>query len=149
MAIKRSISLQGDPIVTEEGVATAAIKPGYLVQGVSYIAAQSINDTRRVPAVFALEREELGEGIDNSQQGSGTLTAFYASGDQVKVGAFGVGMRVLAIVASGETVNEDTLLTSNGAGKLKAATTSAYARARSLDTLGTVAADTFCRVEIL
>ena len=62
MAIKRSVTLQGDPIVTEDGVATAAIKPGYLVQGVSYNAAQSINDTRRVPAVFALEREELGEG---------------------------------------------------------------------------------------
>lgn len=149
MSTKRSITLQGDPVVNEDGKATAAIKPGYLIQGVSYVAAQSINDSRNVPAAFALEREELGEGIDDSLQGTGTLTAFYASGDQVKVGVFGVGMRVLAIVASGETVSEDTLLTSNGAGKLKAATTSAFARARSLDNLGTVTADTFCRVEIV
>ncbi len=149
MSTKRSIILRGDPEINEDGIATATIKPGYLLQGVSYKAPQSINDTRVVPAAFALEREELGEGIDDSLVGSGTLTAFYASGDTVKEGVFDAGDRALGIVASGETVNEDTLLTSNGAGKLKAATTSAYARARSLDNLGTVVADTFCRVEII
>lgn len=149
MSNKRSIILRGDPEINEQGVATAAIKPGYMVQGVSYLAAQAINDTRRVPAAFALEREELGEGIDDSIQGSGTLTSAYASGDTVKVGVFDAGDRVLGVVASGETVSEDTLLTSNGAGKLKAATTSAFVVGRSLETLGTVAVDTFCTVEII
>jgi hypothetical protein len=154
MASKRSVILQGDPIVNEDGVTATTIYPGYLVQGVSTIAAQSINDTRVVPATFALEREELGAGIDDTYftSGSGTGHAYYSSGDRVKVGAFGVGMRVTAMVASGQVVSEDTLLTSDGAGKLKAATTSAYARARSLETLNggsAVTVDTLCKIEIV
>jgi hypothetical protein len=151
MSTKRSIILKGTPKQNEDGVTATTIKPGYLIKGVSVIAAQDAAATRRSPANFALEREELGAGVDNTLQGSGTISAFYASGDQVKVGSFAPGDRVLGYVASGETVNEDTLLASHGtqAGTLAAATTAVGVLARSLDNLGTVAVETFCRIEVI
>lgn len=142
---KRSVIGKGCPKVTEQGTATETIKPGYLVKGVSSVAKQT--STTKVPKAFALERDELGQGIDNAHQGSGTTTAFYASGDRVKVGVFKSGDEVLAFVASGQNIVEDDLLESAGNGLLAEGATNPIARA--LESPGAVLVETAVRVEIL
>lgn len=147
MATKRSVILKGRPIVNEDGATATTIKPGYLVKGVSTIAVQSATGATVVPKAFALERDELGTGIDNAHQGSGTISAFYASGDQVKVGVFKSGDEITAFVASGVVVAEDTLLQSNGDGTLVGG--SGYSIARAKEALTTTSSVRACRVEIL
>jgi hypothetical protein len=144
---KRVITLKGNPIINEEGKASATVKPGYLVKGVSVVAHQTATTTTKVPKAFALEREEFGTGIDNTNQGSGTISAFYASGDQVKIGVFHTGQELVAFIASGENIAEDDLLESAGDGTLKEG--SNYPIARAKEALGVIAAVTACRVEIL
>jgi hypothetical protein len=141
---KRSIVLKGSPTVSEEGTASATVKPGYLVKGVGTIAHQT--STTKVPKAFALERDELGAGIDNTYQGSGTISAYYASGDKVKVGVFAAGMEVTAFLASGN-YTEDDLLESAGDGTLAEGSTNPIARV--METLGSVVTVTKCRVQIL
>ena len=138
MSTKRSIILRGDPEINEYGKATEQIKPGYLVKGVSYLANQSATTTS-IPRSVALERDELGEGIDNTLQGSGTGTAFYASGDQVKVAAFDGGDEATLFLASGEVCSEDTLLECNGSGAVKPGTTKPVARAMEAITVAVTA----------
>lgn len=96
---RNSISLLGQPITTEDGAAIEAIVPGMLVEGVTSIAKF---DTAGGPAArnFALEREELGSGID----------AAYASGDTVKVGSYVPGQHVYALIASGQDIAIDAWL---------------------------------------
>lgn len=147
MATKRSVILKGRPQISEEGKASAAVKPGYLVKGVSTVAHQTAVTTGAVPKAFALERDELGTGLDDARIGSGTISAFYASGDQVKVGVFHAGCEVTAFIASGENISEDDLLQSAGDGTLKEGT--GYVIARAMESLGVVAAVTACRVQIL
>lgn len=141
----RSVILRGDPDINEYGTASATVKPGYLVKGIRTIAHQTATTTS-VPNAFALERDELGQGLDNSRQGSGTTSAFYASGDVVKVGVFDSGDELVAFVASGAYV-EDDLLESAGDGTLTKGTTKPIARI--VDSLGTVVAVTAVRVQIL
>lgn len=147
MATKRSVILKGSPVVSEEGVASAEVKPGYLVKGVSTIAHQTASD-RVVPAL-ALERDELGAGIDNAHQGSGTPSAFYASGDSVKVGVFGAGMEATGFVASGQDIQEDELLSSAGDGTFKSEATAEQAIARAMETIGAVTTTTALRVQFI
>ena len=146
MSTKRSVILKGCPEVNEEGTASEAIKPGYLVKGVSTIAKQT-GTTGSVPKAVALERDELGTGIDNTLQGSGTVSAFYASGDQVKIGVFKSGEEATMFVASGQDIDEDDLLESAGDGTLAAGTTKPIAREK--ETLGAVTVETALRVEFL
>ena len=79
MATKRSIILKGCPVVNEEGAASEAIKPGYLVKGVSTISLQTAT-TGYAPRALALERDELGRGIDDTYRSSADAAA-YAIGD--------------------------------------------------------------------
>lgn len=144
---KRSVILRGSPEVNEYGSATATVNPGYLVQGVSSIAHQSVSNALVVRAV-ALERDELGQGIDNSRQGQGTASAFYASGDQVKVAVFDSGDEATMFVASGQNITEDDLLGSAGDGTLKEVT-APTAIARALETLGAVTVTTALRVQFI
>lgn len=149
MSTKRSVILRGCPEINEYGVASAQVKPGYLVKGVSTIAHQTANGAKCVRAL-ALERDELGQGIDNTLQGSGTSSAYYASGDTVKVGVFDSGDEATGFVASGAgTVNEDTLLSSAGDGTFKVEATPANAIARSLETVGSVTVGQALRVQFI
>lgn len=154
MATKRSVVLRGCPTVNEEGVANAAIRPGYLVKGVGTIALQTATVVP-MPKAFALERDELGTGLDNTYQSADVATAYYASGDKVKVGVFKAGDRVTAFVASGENVSEDSILASNGDGTLSvlsaysSGTGPDYPIARALETLGAAHDVVACKVEIL
>jgi hypothetical protein len=127
----RSVILRGADLVqvNEEGVASAQVKPGYLVDGVTSIAHHA-SAGGNTPRAFALERDELGQGIDNTRQGKGTESAYYASGDTVKVGVFPPGTRVLVFVASGENLAANDKLESAGNGTLrKLASGTALARA--------------------
>lgn len=114
---RRVITLMGAPIVTEDLEALEAITPGYLVeQPAAGVSKQTITDLA-APATVALERDELGKGIDGSV---GSETADYAIGDTVKVGHFAPGMRFYGFVASGQTLLQDALLDSAGDGTLQA-----------------------------
>lgn len=147
MANKRKVILKGDePIINEDGVATETIKPGYFVKGVSYISLQT-GTTGSIPKAIALERDELGTGIDNTYQEPGAGSAFYASGDKVKVAVLYSGCEFTGFIASGENISEDDLLECDGAGALKEGSTKPIARAK--ETLGVVTAATACRCEAL
>lgn len=123
---RRVITLLGDPIVTEEGVATEAITPGYLVKGQGSISKSDV-DGLVAPMRIALERDELGRGIDSSagaaSQDANIVTQQspdYAIGDTVKVGAFGGGMRFYGFIASGQNITADDLLEAAGDGTFEA-----------------------------
>jgi hypothetical protein len=146
MATKRTVVLKGTPIVSEEGTASEAIKPGYLVKGVSTIAKQT-GTTGSVPKAVALERDELGAGIDDTHRGSGTIAAAYASGDRVKVGVFKSGEEATGYVASGQNIAEDDLLESAGDGTYAEGSTKPIARA--MEALGSVIVETALRVQFL
>lgn len=145
MANKRSIIQQGLPIVNEVGAATEAIKPGYLVKGVSSISKQTAT-TGYIPRAVALERDELGRGIDDTYQGSADAAA-YAINDRVKVGVFKGGERVLGYIASGQNITEDDLLESAGDGTYAEGSTKPIAR--SLETVGVVSAETAIVIEFI
>lgn len=144
MATKRSIILRGTPEVNEYGTAGEAIKPGYLVKGVSTVL-KATSTTQRLAAV-ALERDELGRGIDDTYQ-SRAGAAAYASGDKVKVGVFAPGQEATMYVPSGANIAEDDLLESNGDGRLKEGSTAPIARA--LEALGVVTVETALRVQFI
>lgn len=144
---KRSIVLRGAPAINEEGAATEVIKPGYLVKGVGLIAKQTATLAVVCPKAVALERDELGRGIDNTYQGEGTGAMDYANGDRVKVGVFKSGDEAVMYVPSGQNIVEDDLLQSNGAGLLIEGT--GYSIARAMETLGVTAAETALRVQFL
>jgi hypothetical protein len=146
MANKRSIVLKGTPEVNEEGVANETIKPGYLVKGVSVISKQTVT-TGYCPRAVALERDELGAGIDDTYRGAGTIAAAYASGDTVKVGVFAGGMEAVGYVSSGQNIVEDDLLESAGDGTYSEGATKPIARAK--ETLGEVSVETALRVEFI
>ena len=118
MANKRSVVVRGVPIVNEDGVASAQVKPGYLVDGVTSIAHQAVAGAN-TPRAFALERSELGTGIDNTFQGQGTGSAFYASGDTVKVATCAPGDEVTAFLASGYGVAVNGKVQAHGDGTLR------------------------------
>lgn len=118
MANKRAVILRGQPEINEDGVASAAVKPGYLVAGYASIAHQSVAGAN-VPRAIALERDELGTGIDNTYQSATTLTAFYASGDTVKVAVGKPGDRFTMFLASGYGVAANGQLQSHTDGSLR------------------------------
>lgn len=144
MATKRSIILRGTPEVNEYGVAGEAIKPGYLVKGVSTVL-KATSTTQRLCAV-ALERDELGRGIDDTYR-SYAGAAAYAANDKVKVGVFKSGEEALMYVPSGQNITEDDLLESAGTGLLVEGSTTPIARA--METLGVVTVETALRVQFI
>jgi hypothetical protein len=116
---KRKIVVKGEPVYNEDGVASAEIKPGYLVAGHASLAHNTAQGAD-IPRQFAVEREELGRGIDNTRQGLGTGSAYYASGDVVKVAVCYPGCEVTAFVNSGVQVADGDLLTAANDGTLEA-----------------------------
>ena len=138
---KRVIKLLGEPIQNEDAKAAEAITPGHLMaQNASGDWIKHASASTKTPAIFALEREEMGADIDDA----------YAIGDTVKAGHFHAGTRVNALIASGQDLDVGELLDSAGNGTLKATATVANAIARSLDdTGGAVLVTTRVRAEII
>jgi hypothetical protein len=102
-----------------------------------------------VAVALALERSEFGAGIDNTYQGYDTPSAFYASGDQIRVAVLDAGDEAVVFVASGETISEDTLLGADNTnpGLFKSSPT--VPLVRSLETLGAVTVETAVRVQVI
>jgi hypothetical protein len=146
---KRSVVLRGNPIVNEDGVAGSSDQAGLPRQGRDHGQPADVDAATVIPKTFALERSELGTGIDSTYTGTnnGTGSPDYASGDQVKVGAFHAGCRVTAWVASGQVIAADGLLSSAGDGTLEALDASDYPVARALEAVTAVAL-TKIRIEI-
>lgn len=143
---RKTIILLGQPVYNEDGVAAEAIRPGHLVKGVTSILKHA-SAGGNTPRAFALERDEMGKGIDDTPD-TNAGSAAYAIGDTVKIGVFHQGEHVLAFVASGQSITADQQLESAGDGTLKAVA-SGVVLARSLDTTGAVTTLTRLRVEIM
>jgi hypothetical protein len=147
MATKRSVLLQGSPAIFEDGVAAGVISPGHLVKSpVAGVAVQSVSNAK-VPALIALERDELGEGIDNTYQ-SYAGAAAYAVGDRVKVAALYPGCVVTVYIASGQNIQQDEFLGSAGDGTVKAVSVG-DAVGVALDEIGAVTATTAIRMRVV
>lgn len=134
---KNVIHLLGQPVYNELGVATVAITPGMIVEGVQELAPNSVAD-QKVAVAVALEREEMGLSIDDD----------YAVGDTVKVGVYFKGSRFLGILASGESVDSGDYLDTVAGGKLAAGGV-ATAIGRSHETLEATAGDARIVVEVV
>jgi hypothetical protein len=124
------ISLRGEPIVDEQNTASEAITPGHLIEINAGQWRKHAGSGAAAAAVFAMERDEIGNGIDVA----------YAADDRVKAGYYAKGDRVNALIPSGQDVAEGAELESDGAGRLKAGTTKPVARAAAAS--GAVTADT-------
>ena len=141
-----TIILKGDG-VQKEGIADAAITPGYLVEvmttgNIRKHAGAGLN----TQAAFALENEVIGEGIDDA----------YAIADNCIYSVLGNGAEVYALVANAVVVVVGSYLESAGDGTLRPLATSAAtadtaresAVAISLEAF-TATGETRCRVAIL
>lgn len=112
----RPIKLLGEPIQNEDNAAAdGTIKPGHLItlDGNGEWIRHNVTSAASVPAIFALEREEMGLGIEE----------LYSAGDYVKAGHFGNGTRVNALIASGQDIAKGQKLESAGNGTLRAVST--------------------------
>lgn len=109
---KRVIALLGGPpIVNEESIAQETILAGHLLELTSGGAVKkNTAAAANVARAFALERDELGTGIETA----------YASGDTVKVGVFHAGQRVYAFIASGQNIARGAYVTTDNAGRVTA-----------------------------
>ena len=146
----RVITLLGVPAVNEDaGLALEVILPGYLVEApVAGVSKQTIADLP-VPAMVALERDELGRGVDDTLGVGEAGSAAYAIGETVKVGTFAPGDRAQLWVASGQTIVIDDQLDSAGDGTVQALTgTDPLCRALE-DVTSTIPDDVHIRVEFI
>lgn len=147
MATKRSVLLQGSPAVFEDATAAGVISPGHLVKNpVAGMLVQSVSNAK-VPALVALERDELGESIDDTYR-SYAGAAAYASGDQVKYAALYPGCIVTGYIASGQNIQQDEYLGSAGDGTFKSVAVG-DAVGVSLDEPGAVTVTTAIRIRII
>lgn len=109
---KLTVVLLGNELVTqnEDNKAAEAITPGHLIDydgngdWVKHATAAGFSVGR-----FALEREELGQDMNDD----------YAIGDTVKAGLCPRGVRVNAIIASGQNITKGNFLESAGDGTLR------------------------------
>lgn len=143
----RVIALRGEPIVDEQSKCSEAITPGHLMQLNTGQWRKHADAGKNAERVFALERDELGKGIDTD----------YAINDYVKAGFFASGDRVNALIASGQDLAEGDYLESAGDGTLRALATDAATDdtqrasvvARSAEASGAVTALTRHKVVIV
>ncbi len=142
MARKCIALMGGPPVIEEEEKATAALTPGHLLMftgtGTNAGVAKNTANNANVSRMFALERVELGKGIDDA----------YASGERVKIGHFWPGQRVYAFLASGQNVAKGDYLTGDNAGQLTAASSNPRL-AQAVEAVDASAAAARIRVQIV
>lgn len=113
-----TVMLQGEPIVDEQTTAAEAITPGMLIETNQPALGQCRKHASaavNASPVFALERDEMGSGIDIA----------YAIGDRVKIAYCSVGDKVNALVGNGITLTGKEFLESAGDGTLRPLATDA------------------------
>lgn len=126
MSEQRTIVVKGSPEVEEAVVITAGFLPGTLLvrtvpAGVVSFAPSTLDGALAAPLV-AMERSELGTGVDDSQQSQGTPTAAYVVGDVVKVGYMQPGVEYMAMLEDEQNITAGDNLAANVAnGTLRAA----------------------------
>lgn len=105
------INLRGEPIIDEQLDAEVEIVPGSLIEVNPSTEKLRLQSTAGGPAeaLFALERDELGNDIDTA----------YAIGDRVKTGRYAPGMGVLAFIPSGQNITKGSTLEPAGSGNLR------------------------------
>lgn len=133
---KRVVLLRGaDKIIqVENGVAGATIKPGYLVDGVNTINPHA-SAGGVAPRAIALERDELGAGIDDTYSDDpATPSADYATGDYVKVALCHHGVQFTGWIASGQVITSNDRMESAGDGTFRKFAAGTIL-ARSLETI--------------
>ena len=113
---KRTIINQGRPIILDEDKAATALTPGYLVDYDANGYKLQSTASKNVPKTVVIERDEINKDID----------AAYAIGDQVKVAAFGGGMRALLCIPSGSNVAKGDGLSPDGYGRVVAASSNPW-----------------------
>lgn len=149
MAIKRSVLVKGNPEINEDLAASAQVKPGYLVTQATAVVHHATAGGN-APRAVALERDELGTGIDNTYQGEGTGSAFYASGDTVKVAVGYPGCVFTMFLASGYVVARNGALQSHGDGTLRPSEASQTSLFTAIDAVAAQAlVPTAIRVQVL
>lgn len=147
---RRVIALKGGlPVINEEDVQAvgAAIIPGHLLEiDGSGDLIKNTAAVANISPMFALERDEMGQDIDEA----------YADGDRVKVGVFHPGQRVYAFLASGHNVAKGAYLLGDAAADGLLSLTGVTAQLRiaraveAVDTSGSApVAGTRIRVEIV
>lgn len=129
--------LQGYPLREETLTASAAIKPGHLVEINTGQLRPHATSAGFAVKMFAVERSEAGRG----------LTSDYAANEIVHTARCEPGDHVYALAPSGQNLAIGAFLESNGDGSLKAGTTNPIAQ--SLDATGAITALTRIRVVII
>ena len=131
----------GDIPIRNDLVAVETITPGMLVEyhNDSGTLKWGVHDSAdgAVQAAVALDEPEFQNGLSDN----------YAAGSKVRVGYFRTGDQFYGIVPSGQSITQGAYLQSNGDGKLKALG-SGTGLVVAIETIGTVSADTRCRVEV-
>ena len=144
-----TIHLAGPMTAVEEYVASAAIKPGMLVElhddSGTIKVRPNASATEFQAKTVALEILSLNKSIDSA--------TYYAAGDMVRVGYMGCGSVFYGLIPSGQEISNCELLKSNADGKLQTAgTTTAAANLgimQSLSAPGSVTEDTRLRVQFI
>jgi hypothetical protein len=137
----RVIKLLGEPVQNEDHACDEAILPGQLVERNTdgTVGLQSTAGvTTKIPLLIALEREEMGQGVDGA----------YAIGDKVKVGDFPPGTRFSGYIASGQNLAKGQRVEANGTGGFRALA-SGFPLATCLETTGAITTATRVAFEAL
>lgn len=109
-AAPKTIVLKGNPM-RKEVEAGSATKPGMLVgYDVDGNGVPHAIEGGNAAAVFALEQDFIGEGIDDD----------YADGELMQIGICRPGDEIYALLETGNNVAKGAFLESNGAGALQA-----------------------------
>lgn len=147
---KRTVLLRGADFIVqvENGVAGGAIKPGYLVDGVNTIVAHA-SAGAACPKAVALERDELGKGIDDSYDNDASVgSPDYATGDSVKVALCHSGVQFTGWIQSGQNITANDRLESAGDGTFRELA-SGVLLARAIESPGLVLELTKCKMEFM
>jgi hypothetical protein len=131
------IKLKGEPIQEEQHAAGEELTPGQLLT-INTAGAWIKHATAGgpVPCTIAHEREEMGKTIDDT----------YAVGDYVKAATYAAGMRFLGWIASGQNLQDGSIVESAGNGTFRVYA-SGTPLARCLEDTGAVVVSTRVRFE--
>jgi allophanate hydrolase subunit 2 len=141
MGANNVVILLGEPIYNEDYAQKTgeAIVPGMLVEFNSSGTVQKhATAGGDCSPDFAMERDEMGNDIDDA----------YADGDTVKVGSCHSGMRVHALIASGQNIAKADYLESAGNGTLRVLA-SGTRLARALEAVNNSAGPGTARIRVV
>jgi hypothetical protein len=136
------LRLQRDPIERSDLAAIETITPGMIIEYHDNSGALTwgVHDSANgaVQRVVALDQSALNLGLADT----------YAAGDLVRAWYVQTGDQFYGLIPSGQSITQGAYLQSNGDGMLKALAsgTGAFIAA---ETIGTVAATTRCRIEVV